>query len=920
VPNWRGPERVARVDLDWVTSAAGRRVLVHWADPRPAWLWSPDPSQLIWRNHAARFFGAKLKKHGLRLAAEPVPIKGQIARLIRLGSSGRSSLARVQFLAGGKPVASTCTATPLQLPGGTTAVLLVGVDPIDAEILTLPAAAENDDIPHALLPAGAEYLLIDPEGQVTGGTPQARDGYAQAFAQQGAPDNDVADLSFGDETLTVRRLTASPRGHRLLLLEGIAAIAKVRSEEGISALDESVAEADAEAPAPDEPLLPMGLAPIPSEEDTTGPQAEAPWVEPFQGKSQSLSSLFDRLAGDEELFTELSADDEHFVPPPARVETPVAAEASAPVSAEDSEAATDDEVVPEAVALEQVEPSEPDAIGAIIEFDDDLEDDRALLYRVTGRGFTPEDEPASAPSEEQAPTEDESRRNFSELRRILSDRVAAAAAVPPSEPVVIDPPIEPVRQPAAVSEGALINIAAETFILNRLPLGIMVFRDQQVLFANRAFTDLVGYETIDSLRNAGIKAIFPGDDSESAGPVTHLMRRDGTSFPVTARLQSITWQGRPALMLSASSAEPRPSHEGAVRAFAELFADVRREGFVAADRAGRIVTLSAPAYAMLRRDDLAGQPISALIHEADIPALRLFLEEPARFAETTRPSVSLKASVEGITIVLFAEGQAGIITGYFGLVQHRQAAADRPADTDVDPSMLVRVSRGVRRPLNTIIGFADLIRSAAFGTIENHRYLEYARDIKTAGQEIAVLVDELDDYARLRAGNYTTRPAELDLGGLIDSCLMRVRGQASAARVLVRSAVSERLPRVRADRASLGQALLNLLASAIDQSPPGGTVILSAQPEDDGSVVVNVRDSGAPSADPGERFVVFRDGVGKDGEALAPVRSSVGLALTRSLVAVNACTLTVTPAGAVGTLFSLTIPADLIATAQSASS
>ena len=100
MPGWRGPERVARVDLDWVTSAAGRRVLVHWADSRPAWLWSPDPGQLIWRNHAARFFGARLKKHGLKLGAGPVPIRGQIARLVRLGSPGRSSLARVQFLAG----------------------------------------------------------------------------------------------------------------------------------------------------------------------------------------------------------------------------------------------------------------------------------------------------------------------------------------------------------------------------------------------------------------------------------------------------------------------------------------------------------------------------------------------------------------------------------------------------------------------------------------------------------------------------------------------------------------------------------------------------------------------------------------------------------------------------------------------------
>ena len=54
------------------------------------------------------------------------------------------------------------------------------------------------------------------------------------------------------------------------------------------------------------------------------------------------------------------------------------------------------------------------------------------------------------------------------------------------------------------------------------------------------------------------------------------------------------------------------------------------------------------------------------------------------------------------------------------------------------------------------------------------------------------------------------------------------------ARVLVRSSISEQLPRVRADRSSLGQALLNLLASAIDQTPIGGSVILSAQAEEDG--------------------------------------------------------------------------------------
>jgi hypothetical protein len=52
--------------------------------------------------------------------------------------------------------------------------------------------------------------------------------------------------------------------------------------------------------------------------------------------------------------------------------------------------------------------------------------------------------------------------------------------------------------------------------------------------------------------------------------------------------------------------------------------------------------------------------------------------------------------------------------------------------------------------------------------------------------------------------------------------------------------------------------------------------------------------------------------VGRDGETLTPVRSSVGLALTRALLAVNQASLSVDPAAGAGTLFSLTVPTDNI--------
>jgi signal transduction histidine kinase len=316
---------------------------------------------------------------------------------------------------------------------------------------------------------------------------------------------------------------------------------------------------------------------------------------------------------------------------------------------------------------------------------------------------------------------------------------------------------------------------------------------------------------------------------------------------------------------------------------------------------------------LLGRDevDLVGQPLSLLLEPTAQADLRGFLERPARFAETARPGIVLGGTTPGVEIALFAEGQAGIVTGYFGFIQRRaQSPLPAPADRDegIDSELLGRFSRGVRRPLNTVIGFAELIRSAAFGPIDVPRYLEYAGDILAAGQEIAGLMDEIDDLTQLSGGSFAAQSDALDLVALLDTAAMRVRGQAAARRVLVRSAVSERLPRVRADRASLTQAILNLLASAVDQSPPGGTVILSAQPNEEGGLTINVRDSAALRGDTDERFVVFRESAGG---GQVPTRSSVGLALTRSLLKVNALTLSIDPVIGVGTLFSLTIPAEL---------
>ncbi len=905
---------------DWIKLPTARKVLVHWADARPAWLWSQDGETLLWRNDAARFFHGKIKKQGIKLAPDAVPIRGQIARLIRLGLLGRSSLSRIQFLAGQRPISTTCLCTPLELEDGSLALLIVGVDPIEPELLEALDPARVDPLSTGLFPEGSEFLLVSDDSQIVGGSPHALEHYAPMIESEGLPElaqDGSGEVALGGERLRLTRFTASPQDAMLLLFERLDEPAQdieaIRAEEGIAP------ELEREPlPPPLQPLLPMGLPEAPSvDEETASPQQD--WVEAIADAQVqppgTLSSLFDRLADDDGLYSALGVADEQFQGPPPElpetvfVETPAEPPASeAPAEVEDAEAEESRDDIDAIAALINEATATPPS------------ESQPVTWRIVGRGFKATDQPTATLEDEALPTlggppdaetvERVSRYNFDELSRILTDRVANPAPAAP----------EPAAPPGLAPEGALISLAGETFILNRLPLGILVFRDQQVLFANRALTELAGYDSIEQLRGAGLTAIFPAEEVAVAGPVTQLVRRDGTLAPVNARLQSISWHGKPALMLSANLTEPRTGHEAAVRTFAELHASLVDEGFITADRAGIVTSVSLRGRILLAHaeSDLVGKPIAALIEPTGIPDLKRFLERPARFAETARPSIVLASHEPGTQLILLAEGQAGVVASYFGFIRKvlkpvAQSAPTPPRD-DPEPSMLVRISRGVRRPLNTIIGFSDLIRSAAFGSIENQRYLEYARDIKSAGEEIATLVDELDDYTRLREGRYPAQSDDVELCSLLDACLMRVKSQAAEARVLVRNGVSERLPHITADRASLTQAILNLLASAIDQTSPGGTVILSAQQEEDGAIVVNVRDSGERRTDLGERFVVFRDGVGKDGERLAPVRSSVGLALTRSLLAVNALSLNVDPTAGVGTMFSLVIPADLVRT------
>lgn len=903
------------MNQDWITSDAGQAVLGLVQDARPAWLWTSAEEPAIWHNRAAellQFGKTRDRKTGYDniSAASARPIKGQIKRLLRLGFTGVPSLARIQMLVAGRPVSLTCHYTPLKLADGSIALLCVGADTTEQgepETETpVPIRTEG------LLSHLGAYLFMDDQRRALFGSAAGLDAL------------DDGALPYDSNT----RKTDVGQGMTLVEFD--------RNASAASASDEN-----SDADESDLDTVPDILAEVETES-----------VTPAEGR---LAGLMNQFSASSNLYAPLGPEDEElpdaFKQPEPELSHGTGEIAGATTEDDDGFGALDAAVDPQDLAdLKALDGIEDDDIAAqpdkASEVEDIYEADEettsapgSQVFRVTGRGFVPDEAPNTSteiPShveeikdafEQQAVTSVEekggdqsARYNFDELARVLTERVNHESGLRSTSAVSSPSPAASAHQ----GEGSrTLSLSDEHLVLNRLPLGILVFRDQEIVFANRAMADLLACESIAQLRERGLDAIFPRMDSPDVhpGPVAKLLDAQGTQVPVSARLQAITWHGGPALMLSARREDNSLPGETAVRAFVQTLAGTRGDGFVEISRSGVIERLSGRASEILgnAEDQIVGRPLALFVSPQHIPAFRIFLEKPAKSAGIERPSIDVDTRNDA-RLALFTEGHAGIVSGYFGLISaaHRVhgKTETHSDDEQIDPAMMARLSRGLRRPLNTIIGFAQLMESEAFGALGNPRYLEYARDIEASGREIEGLVDELDQYDRLQRGQYETHSSTFALDALLDECEIVVRQQATRRQVFVRSAISERLPEINADRNTMRQAILNLLASAIDQTPQGGKVILSAQAEDDGGVGVHVRDSSSGTGELAERFSVFREAKGQKVEAMVALKSSIGLALTRSLLAVNACTLAIYPSSGTGTLMSLVIPPDLVQRAE----
>ncbi len=176
----------------------------------------------------------------------------------------------------------------------------------------------------------------------------------------------------------------------------------------------------------------------------------------------------------------------------------------------------------------------------------------------------------------------------------------------------------------------------------------------------------------------------------------------------------------------------------------------------------------------------------------------------------------------------------------------RKAKVQAEEASRAKSDFLANMSHEIRTPINAVLGMNEMIlRESSDKTI-----LGYAGNIKSAGNTLLGLINDILDLSRIEAGKIEIVPVDYDLSGLIHDMIAIVHTRADDKGLLLRLEIDPDTPRyLTGDEMRIKQVLTNILTNAVKYTERGSiTFHMDFQPvsgeKDSVLLRVAVRDTG----------------------------------------------------------------------------
>jgi len=473
--------------------------------------------------------------------------------------------------------------------------------------------------------------------------------------------------------------------------------------------------------------------------------------------------------------------------------------------------------------------------------------------------------------------------------------------------------------------------------------GIVIHRDGELVFANQAAAKMhdydpevmIGMHIADFLAPDYIEQVTTFARGRMAGkdlPSVYEYygrKKDGSEFPVQLMANLINWADGPAVQCTLVDITEQKQAEARLRDAIENIPDA----FVLFDRHDRLVAANQrfrefyPELAEMivpgvtTADDMFRQRVRVgAVGTFDVPA-----EDYVRWRLAMRkkdggtPSVHRHTDGRWLRTTERRTSEGGVVAISTDVTELKRREADLAVSmaqaemaNRAKSEFLANMSHELRTPLNAIIGFSEAMQAEFLGPLGNARYHEYVEDIRSSGNHLLQIINDLLDLSKIEAGKLELDEQRVDINAVVESSIKIIRERAESGSIKTSISLASPAPCLWADQRSCKQVLFNLLSNAVKFTEKGGTITVSTALEPDGYLVIGVRDTGIGISEEDldmilEPFIQVEASLVRNHEG-----TGLGLPLTKAIVELHGGELTVESKIDVGTTVSVRFPPERV--------
>ncbi len=231
--------------------------------------------------------------------------------------------------------------------------------------------------------------------------------------------------------------------------------------------------------------------------------------------------------------------------------------------------------------------------------------------------------------------------------------------------------------------------------------------------------------------------------------------------------------------------------------------------------------------------------------------------------------------------------------------------AARDAERARSQSVAV-MSHELRTPMQAVLGYSELLQAQLADRLTPEQQADFTA-LHQSAHRVVDVVNDLLDLSRLNAGRLELVRERVELGPILEQVRQDVAPQAASKGLTLSIDLPASLPTVLADPVRLRHIVLNLVGNAVKFTEEG-TVRVSASVTD-ATLYLSVSDTGIGMA-PEVLPLIFDEFFQVDsGLTRRQSGTGLGLAIARKLAEQHGGRITVTSQPAVGSTFTLELPA-----------